>query len=251
MLPPRRKNCCVAVPSQIVHDPDPSTYDQQLIYESGGAPTFNSPDINTVDLWPLRPIENLTVTCRNLASDASANRTRVDLSWSAWGIGMPRQPIGSAFVDLARSGFVGSEQTISWPLPPALKAAGRYGVFATLVHPYDKNSTNNSGEQTLDGFQTSAGRSHSFVLPVRNPRNSTQTISLTAGPAPVASWVSVVPSVLTLGAGAQQNVMVSVHVPSNIPPSPSGTQISATVDVLAVIGGAYLGGVSIAILFDA
>ena len=251
LVPKRPKKCCIAVTSQIIHDPDPSIYDQKLVYESGGAPTFNSPDINTVDLWPVRPIDNLTVTCRNLSSEASANQTRVDLSWSAWGIGMPRLPIGSTFVDLARAGFAGSEQTISWPLPPALKAAGRYGIFATLLHPYDSNPANNSGEQTIDGFQTSAGRSHSFVVPVRNPGSSTQTVTLTAGPAPVAPWVHIVPSVLTLGAGAQQNVMVSVNVPSAIPPSPPGTLISATVDVLATIGGAYLGGVSIAILFDA
>jgi hypothetical protein len=45
--------------------------------------------------------------------------------------------------------------------------------------------------------------------------------------------------------------MVAIDVPAAIPPSPPGTLISATVDVLATIGGAYLGGVSFAILFDA
>jgi len=251
LRPRPRKSCCVRVPSEIIHDPDPAIYDQRLIFETGGAPTFNSPDISTVNVWPLRPIDDLTATLRNLSGEASANQTRVDLSWSVWGIGMPRQPIGSTFVDLARAGFAGSERTISWPLPPALKAADRYGVFVKLLHPYDKDTRNNEGEQTVDGFQTSQGRSKTFVVPVRNPSGSAQTVVLSAGPAPVAPWVTIVPAVFTLGSGVQQNVMVSVHVPGGIPPSPPGTLISAEVGVLATMGGAYLGGVSILILFDA
>ena len=246
-----RKDCCVRIPKEIIHDPDPSTYDQQLLFSTGIAPTFNSPDIETVDLWPLVPIPNLTATVRNLSTEASANQTRVDVSWSSWGIGLPRTTIATSFVDLARAGFPGSEQTLSWPLPPALKAAVLFGLFVTVIHPYDSDRQNNQGEQTLDGFQTSTGRSKTFVVPVRNPTGAAQTIALSAGPAPVAPWVTVVPATFTLGAGAQQNVMISIDVPAAIPPSPPGTLISATVDVLATVGGSYLGGVSIAILFDA
>ncbi len=249
--PRNRAGCCMKVPSKIVHDPDPSTYDQQLVFSTGGAPTFNSPDIDTVNLWPLRPIPALTITVRNLSAESSANNTRIDLSWSPWGIGMPRTPIGSTFVNLARAGYAGAEQTISYPNPPVVVAAALYGNFVAVVHPYDTNPNNNNGEQTIDGFQTSTGRSKSFVVPVRNPTGSVQTINLTAGPAQVVPWVTVVPSTLTLGAGAQQNVMVHVDVPASIPPSPPGTLISAGVDVLATIGGAYLGGINIAILFDA
>lgn len=82
--PPIRKSCCIRMPSEIVHDPDPAIYDQRLLFETGGAPSFNSPDIDTVDIWPLRPIDNLAVTCRNLSGEASANRTRLDLSWSVF-----------------------------------------------------------------------------------------------------------------------------------------------------------------------
>ena len=251
LRPHVRRSCCIRVPSDIIHDPDPSIYDQLLVFNSGGAPTFNSPDINTVDVWPLRPIDNLTATVRNLSPDCSANQTRVDLTWSAWGIGMPRSPIASSYVDLARAGFAGSEQTLSWPLPPALKAAGRYGIFVNLIHPYDRNPNNNSGEQTIDGYQTSTGRSHTFIVPVRNPTSTVQTIALSVLPAPVVPWVTVVPASVTLGAGAQQNVMVSITVPAAVPPSPPGTLISASVDVLATMGGNYLGGVDLAILIDA
>jgi hypothetical protein len=248
---PYPKDCCIRVPKEIVHDPDPATYDQQLLFSTGAAATFNSPDIETADVWPLVAIPTLTATVRNLSTEASANQTRVDISSSPWGIGLPRTPVATSFVDLARSGFPGSEQTLSWPTPPALLAARVFGLFVTIIHPYDTDPHNNAGEQTIDGFQTSTGRSKTFVVPVRNPTGAAQTIALAAGPAPMAPWVNVVPATFTLGAGAQQNVMVSVDVPAAIPPSPPGTEISATIDILATIGGNYLGGVSIVILVDA
>jgi hypothetical protein len=248
---PYPRDCCIRIPKEIVHDPDPATYDQQLLFSTGVAPTFNSPDIDTADVWPLVAIPNLTATVRNLSTECSANQTRVDVSSSPWGIGQPRTSVATSFVDLARSGFPGSEQTLSWPTPPALLAARVFGLFITIIHPYDTDPYNNAGEQTIDGFQTSTGRSKTFVVPVRNPTSATQTIALTAGPAPVTSWVNVVPATFTLGAGAQQNVMVSVDVPASIPPSPPGTEVSASVDILATIGGNYLGGITIAILIDA
>jgi hypothetical protein len=45
--------------------------------------------------------------------------------------------------------------------------------------------------------------------------------------------------------------MVGINIPSAVPVSPPGTLISASVDILATIGGDYLGGVNIAILLDA
>jgi hypothetical protein len=248
---PYPKDCCIRIPKEIVHDPDPATYDQKLLFSTGAAPTFNSPDIDTADVWPLVAIPNLTATVRNLSTECSANQTRVDVSSSPWGIGLPRTSVATSFVDLARNGFPGSEQTLSWPTPPTLLEVRVFGLFIRIIHPYDTDPYNNAGEQTIDGFQTSTGRSKTFVVPVRNPSSSVQTIALTAGPASVASWVNVVPATFTLGAGARQNVMVSVDVPASIPPSPPGTEISATVDILATIGGNYFGGVSIVILFDA
>ncbi|MGA2887272.1 MAG: hypothetical protein ABSE51_04420 [Terracidiphilus sp.] len=250
--PSSRTTCCIQVPSKIVHDPDPSIYDQQLVFNTGGAPTFDSPDISTQDLWPPTPASNLGVTVRNLSTVASANQTRVDLSWSVWGIGMPRTAIGSTFVNLARAGFAGSQISISIPTPPALTAAALFGLFVNLVHPYDSNPNNNAGEQTVNGFQTSkGGRSQSFVVPVINPTSSAQTINLTAGPASVAPWTTILPATFTLGAGAQQNVTVSIAVPAAVPVSPPGTLFTAEIDVIATIGGVYLGGVNIAVLVDA
>jgi len=251
-VPPRvYPRCCIHVPRDIIRDPDPSIYDQQLVFSTGGTPTFNSPDIETFNYWPFHPIKNLAVTLRNLSADCSANQTRLDLSWSPWGIGLPRQAIGTHFINLARLGFPGSEGTIEVPLPPAVAAAGRYGIFAKVIHPYDRDPTNNEGEQTADGFQTSHARSKAFVIPVRNPTSSMQTIALTAGPSAVTPWVALTPATVTLAAGAQTNVTAVVTVPNSIPASPSGTLISATIDILATMSGGYLGGVAILVLVDA
>ncbi len=130
-------------------------------------------------------------------------------------------------------------------------AAGRYGIFIDIQHPYDRDRTNNRGQQTVDGMQTSAGRKKTFVLPVRNPFSSAQTIKLTLSPAPTAAWASVAPAVFTLGAGAQQNVAVTIDVPAAVPVSPPGTLISAAIDLSADAGGAFIGGVSFLILLDA
>jgi hypothetical protein len=102
--PPRKPSCCIRVPSEIVKRPDPATYDAETLFAGGALPTYNSPDINTVRVWPMAPIETLTATVRNLSLDANAQRTRVDLSWSAFGIGLARIPIASSFGLFAKCG---------------------------------------------------------------------------------------------------------------------------------------------------
>jgi hypothetical protein len=248
--PPGRPAGCIPIRSDQVKDPDPATYCQSLVAATGGWPTFNSPDLETVYVWPVRPIDDLTITVRNLSNEASAAQTRVSMSWSEWGIGLPRQQISSGHVDLARSGFSGSEQKISLATPPALKAAGRFGIFAEVVHPYDRDRTNNSGEQTVDGFRTSAGRSQQFVIPIRNPTSVAARIDLRAGPSAVAGWATLAPASVVLNPGAQTNVVATITVPAGVPAAPA-ILIGATIDILARIGGQLIGGVSILIGLDA
>jgi hypothetical protein len=208
--------------------------------------------MDTIDVWPVVALDPVLFTVRNLSSQASANQTRIDVSWSPWGIGMQRSLLGTVIADLARAGFPGSEQQFSLPLTSAAKAVGIYGAFVQIYHPYDSNTANNLGEQTLDGFTTkSSGRTTDFPLPVRNPSYITQTISFVVGPAAVASWVTLTPSTLTLGPGAQGSVTIRIVVPAAIPISPPGTEVTSTVDIMALMGAAYLGGVSIVILVDA
>jgi hypothetical protein len=248
---PPRSSCCIKIPATIIHDPDPEIYTQPAIAAGGSLPTFNNPDIETVDLWPVRPLDPITFRIRNLSAEASANQTRVDVSWSLWGIGMPRTVMSTVFANLPRAGFPASEQQLSVPLAAAAKNAGLYGILVQIYHPYDRDTTNNSGEQTVDGFQTSGGRARNFTLPVRNPSGATQTITFEKGPTDVAGWVNLVPSSLTLAPGAQSNISVQVAVPPWVPISPPGTLISYSIDIMALIGGNYLGGVSILILVDA
>jgi hypothetical protein len=248
--PPLRRSCCLRVRDDIVKNPDPSTFDAEAVFASGGSPTFNSPDIDTISLWPVNPIDQIDATVRNLSADAGAARTRVDVSWTPFGIGLERLPIFSSFVDLARAGFVGSEQKLSWPTPAAMKAAGRFAVFVTTQHPYDRDLTNNAGQQTVDGMQTSAGRSKSFTFPVRNPSSSSQVISMGIVPSPQAAWATITPTSIPLAGGTQQNVTVKIKVPGGVPVSPPGTLISATIDVVAISAGRLIGGVSFLILVD-
>lgn len=243
-----RRGCCIHVPPDIVKDPDPATYDQRLELAAGRLPSFNSPDIDTVHVWPIRPINTLDITVRNLSADASANGTRVDVSWSPWGIGMPRQAIASSFVNLPRAGFPGSQQRVQIPTPAAVIEAGRYGIFATVHHPYDRDLTNNAGEQTLDGFATSETRSKQFVIPVRNPSAAAGNIQLQVSP---NTWgASIVPNSLVLGAGAQQDTQFSVSVPAGVPPSPAGTLITQSFEISAFLNGTLIGGVAIIVLVD-
>jgi hypothetical protein len=160
-----------------------------------------------------------------------------------------RQPIGSAFVDLARSGFPGSERTVQIATPTQVMQANRYGIFASIVHPYDRNVTNNAGEQTIDGFATSEGRNKQFIIPIRNPTGSVANIQL--GISPNIWGAQIVPNTLTLGPGAQQNTQFYVAVPAAVPPSPPGTIITQTFEIMALLNGAFLGGVAILVLVDA
>src|SRR6266567_5320660 len=235
--PPLQKSCCVKLSPQIIHDPDPSIYTQQQIATAGSLPSYDNPDVDSVNLWPVSILDPINARVRNLSPDASANQTRVDISWSQWGIGMPQQVIGTAIVDLARAGLGGSQKQVSLPLPQAAKDAGRYGIFVRIYHPYDRDNFNNLGEQVVDGFRTSQGRSLSTVVPVRNPTAATQTVVLQVGPAAVASWVNLAPSTLNLGPGAQANVALQINVPAAVPVSPPGTLVTATMDILATLGG--------------
>jgi hypothetical protein len=242
------RGCCLRLPPEIVRDPDPATYDQRLELAAGRLPSFNSPDIDTVRVWPIRPIDTLKITVRNLSPDASANGTRVDVSWSSWGIGMPRQAIASKFVNLPRAGFPGSQQRVQIPTPAAVIEAGRYGIFATIHHPYDRDLSNNSGDQVLDGFATSETRSKQFVIPVRNSTGSAGNVQLQVSP---NTWgATIVPSTLVLGAGAQQDTQISVTVPAGVPPSPAGTLVTQSFEISALLNGTLIGGVAIIVLVD-
>ena len=246
-IPPRRKrDCCLHLDNVDVRKPDPSTYDQIRLLSLGLPITFNSPDIDTINFWPVVPIPELNVRLRNLSTEVPAAGTRVDMAWSRWGIGQVRLPIGSITTNLGP----GAEGAVKLATPPALIAEKRFGLFVTVFHPHDKDAGNNTGEQVIDGMRTSEGRTRSFTFPVRNPGSAGGTIHLQVLPGPAAPWASLSASTFTLAPGAEASVTLTLTVPAAAPVSPPGTLVTTMVDVLATLNGAYLGGINIFILID-
>ena len=208
--------------------------------------SFNSPDIDTINFWPVTPIPELNVRLRNLSTEVPAAGTRVDMAWSRWGIGQPRTAIGSAAIDLPP----GAEGAVKLATPPALIAEKRFGLFVQVLHPHDKDPGNNTGEQTVDGMRTSEGRTRAFKFPVRNPGAGAGTVQLQVLPGPAASWSSLSGNSFPLAGGAETSATLTIAVPGAVPNSPPGTLVTAAVDVMATLNGGYLGGVSVFILVD-
>lgn len=243
----RRKNC-LTIPQEIVREPDPSTYSQQLELANGQFPQFNSPDISTVKIWPINPINEIEILVRNLSSEASAYKTHVGVEWSPWGIGMPRQQIGTIVTQLARLGDNGSEQKLLIPTPPAVKDAGLFGIFTTVSHPYDKDQSNNQGMQMVDGFQTSVQRHAQFVFPVRNPSSTSASINVLLNS---SDWgATVMPSTFTLNSGQQQDVTLVIQVPDTVHAAGEPPNISREFNVMAMAGQQLIGGLCIMVQVD-
>lgn len=245
-LPRRKRDCCVPLDNVDVRKPDPSTYDQTRLLSAGVPITFNSPDIDTINFWPVVPIPELNVRLRNLSTEVPAAGTRVDMAWSRWGIGQVRSPVGSIAIDLAP----GTEGAVKLATPPALIAAGRFALFVKVFHPHDKDAGNNTGEQTIDGMRTSEGRTRSFTFPVRNPGPAAGNIQLQVLAGPAAPWAALSASNFTLAPGTETNATLTISVPAAVPVSPPGTLVTTMLDVMATLNGAYLGGINIFILID-
>lgn len=232
--PPRSSNC-VAVPEKIIKQPDPAIYDQTLVLASGGVPSWDSPDLYTHDFPGFVPLGRVDALIHNLAGDASACNVGVQFAWSQFGIGMDRNVIGTVPVNLGP----GDTQKVTIPTPTAMNAAVRFNVFVTLSHPYDKDPTNNEGEQAFD-FQTTGvvGRTMVFHFPVKNRFNATVDVNLLIDP---VQWgVAAVPSTFTLTAGAQTDVDVTISIPAAVP---SGTLQLFSVYAVTPLG--LLGGVGL------
>ena len=248
--PPPASNC-VRAPSDILKLPDPAIYDQTLEIAQGRAPTWDSPDIFTHDVDPLRPLDQIRVILRNNSPDASAFNTQVQVAWSEFGIGMPRVPIGAVRVDLARAGFPGSTKDAFIPPPPAARAQVKFGVFVSIDHPYDRDRTNNKGEQALDVKHTrDVGPNPTFEFPLRNSFadpieitllvNNPQNWFFTALVATVAPL-----SPFFLNPGETRSVSVNIAVPTGTPPGTLGT-----FSVYATTPLGLLGGVALVVIVD-
>jgi hypothetical protein len=233
--PPRRPSNCVAAPEPIIKKPDPAIYDQSLVLSQGGVPSWDSPDLFTHDFPGFTPLTHIDALVHNLSTEASACNVQVEFAWSPFGIGLDHTVIGAVSVNVGR----GATEKVVIPSSAEMRAAVRFNVFVTLRHPYDKDLTNNQGEQGFDLQNTaSVGRAMQFQFPLRNRFSTATDVTLLVDP---VQWgVTITPANVFLNAGAQTNVSVTLSIPVT---EPSGTSVLFSVYAVTPLG--LLGGVGL------
>lgn len=157
--------CCVR-PDVPIDRPDPAIYSQKQVLSTGGTPTWDSPDIFTNWWHPWKLMPESRVTVRNLSTTASAANVQVQVSFSAFGIGMPVTALSSIAVSLAPL----ASTELLFPLTQAMLGGDqKVSVFVRLIASSDAEPGNNEGEQAILSSLTSyAGRVIEFDIPVRN-----------------------------------------------------------------------------------
>ena len=184
--PPNRRerpaDCCFA-PTTDPRRPDPAIYSQREILQRGLPTrlTWNSPDINTNWVQPMRLTPDAVIFVRNLSAVASAANVRVDVFVYRFGIGFPREQIGGALLSIAPA----AQATINAPFPQRIiSGEQRVGIEVQVTHPTDSDAGNNVGHQAFEWVSTSevgtdSGVSFPFGIRHRQRRRSRST------PAPV------------------------------------------------------------------
>jgi hypothetical protein len=237
---PRRRDGCCLVPHIPPQRPDLATYSQLEQISLGAAPSFNSPDITTNNdiPWKLRPSIELVV--RNLSPNASAINALVNVSTSAFGIGMQQSPLSSQKINLGPS----QQQTLWFPLTEALLAGDQsLGVFAVIEHPFDIQRINNTGAQVVKGVMSSAvGRNAALVFPAQNSSGAprTMTFSVLAN----VLGATITPAAHAFAAWEQLNLTLHLTVPGSTHGS-TASPIRNEITVIATASdGSLVGGVT-------
>ncbi|TMI99382.1 MAG: hypothetical protein E6G97_22580 [Alphaproteobacteria bacterium] len=232
--PRPRGACCVTV-SKPPERPDPAIYSQNQQIQAGQIPTWDSPDIVTNRFVPWTLHAETEVTVRNLSPLVAAVNTQVQLSVSAFGIGLSETPLSAQIVTLAPA----AAMTLKFPLTQdILKGDQSIAVFVDLYHPNDLVAINSHGAQAISGFDTkSAGRHVTRHFPVANPTGAAQLISLAALPNNLAATVA--PASHTFAPFEQISASLTVTVPAGM------HNAEERVTVIAHgAGGSVVGGVT-------
>lgn len=245
---PRRRpgptGCCLT-PDVPIDRPDPAIYSQKKIISGGGTPSWDSPDILTNFWSPWKLMPETSVTVRNLSSTASAVGVLVELSYSQFGIGMPRQSLSSMSVSLPPLGA----STLLFALPQAvINGPQLISVFVRLLHGADADPSNNEGEQTIiHGLTSQVGRTIEFKFPVRNPANFAQSMSLVTYANTLGFTVS--PTSHNFAPGEQIMVTGKISVAPGLHSSGDWIQQTATVAAFGT-NGAMIGGLTYVVHID-
>ncbi len=236
--PPRTRDpkCCGKV-DKPPDRPDLATYSQLEQISIGSPPSWNSPDITTNNDFPWKLLPQAQVVVRNLSATASAVNALVNLSTSAFGIGMPRTLLSGQQISLGPASSV----TLNYPYTTAILAGDQsIGTFVDIQHPYDARLINNKGAQTLKGVLTSAaGRTIDFTFPVANDQPAPRTIQL----AVVTSTLGGTLSTTSHAFVAFEQIMVTLHVvvPAAMHGAP-GSPVLNEITVVGTSGGALVDG---------
>jgi len=232
--PRRRGACCVPV-SKPPERPDPAIYSQDQQILGGQIPTWDSPDIVTNTFVPWTLHAETEVTIRNLSPQVAAVNTQVQVSVSAFGIGLAKAPLSAQIVTLSPS----AAATLKFPLTQAmLKGDQSIAVFVDIYHPNDLVAINSHGAQAISGFDTkAAGRHVTRHFPVANPTGAAQLISLAALPNNLAATVAPVP--YAFAPFEQISASLTVTVPAGM----HNTEERVTV-IAHGAGGSVVGGVT-------
>jgi hypothetical protein len=153
--------------------------DEQL--SLGREPSWNNPDfiqdILALSYDPQRPQISTTFQIHNRSPEVAAVGVLVSVSFSRFGIGLERRPLGNIIVGLGP----GRGEYLDLPYPQMLLAELGHlpALFIQIHHSLDQKLINNYGEHAEQVQRTSeVGRAFSLRFPVRNDAQVARQINI-------------------------------------------------------------------------
>lgn len=207
------RTCCIApdVPPEL---PDPWIFSQRERFSKGRSVSWDNPHITTNVSSPSRLDEFVTATVQNGSPDAAAAGVDVRFEYSRFGIGFQRDTFGMVRLNLNKSGLPGSVRTVKAALPSdPVQNWERVAVFVSVEHPYDRDASNNQGEQAWSRSGATIGGGGTFAFQIRNNLPTQQVFGLEV----IGSeWnASLDKASVSLVPGGSDVVTLSVAVPTS------------------------------------
>ncbi|MEM5406359.1 hypothetical protein [Paraburkholderia unamae] len=170
-----RRHCSCFTPDIPPLRPDPAIYSQELIFNSGKIPTWDSPDIFAPFYKLSGDINTVSVTVHNRSSQVSAVNTVVSISVAQFGIGMPRVAIPPLTLTIPPA----SSCVVKGVLPDDVQYRSDVAFDVRIFHPHDVDISNNRGARNVMIHSIyDSTKPITSTLQVRNPTNSPLKFSL-------------------------------------------------------------------------
>jgi hypothetical protein len=194
LFPEEKDESCARLPEAVIRRPDPAIYSQRLLMSQGLPVTWNNPDIWIApaanpaaiepDSYNLKDDEDyiVTVQAHNAGTDAAIG-VRVRLRYRPWSFNSPDEvPVetdagGNEVVRFVNIPPLGSAlATFAWHTPavPAGSDSEHFCLVASLYHPMDTNTANNSGQENTNVWRSpnpglpAAGDTIQIDVPLHN-----------------------------------------------------------------------------------